>query len=397
MPIELGDVFHNPRARQGDGSPATREPLAFHRRVAGYAPAPLVEADPIAERLGLGNVLIKDESDCFGLPSFKILGTSWACYRATLELLGGDPGRWSTLEQLAGEFSRLRPFAFAAATDGNHGRAVARMARWFGFDARIFVPVGTAPPRIAAIESEGAEVFVMDGSYDEAVARAADEESDRCLVISDTSWPGYEQIPRWVIDGYSTIFWEIEDALMAAGHPGPDAVVIPIGVGALASSAVLWARSSRLGVPILVGVEPAEVPCMARSVEAGHPVTVEGPHRTVMSGLRCGTPSLVAYPIVASGFEWFITVGDERAAAAMRMLADAGIVSGETGAAALAGLVEALSDPRAESLREQLGPLDRATVVVLSTEGATDPDNYERLVGRTPDAVRAAHRKLRGP
>ncbi len=248
------------------------------------------------------------------------------------------------------------------------------------------------PPQIEAIRDEGAIVHVVDGSYDDAVARAADAESDRCLVISDTSWPGYERIPRWVSEGYTTMFWEIEDALTTGGEEGPDAFVIPIGVGALASSAVLWAQSTSLATPLLVGVEPEAVPCMTRSVAGGHRVSIEGPHRTIMSGLRCGTPSMLAYPIVDQGFEWFVIVDDDEAMDAMRTLAAAGIVSGETGAVALAGLVGALASPEAALLRHQLGPVREATVVVLSTEGATDPENYEVLVGRPPSDVEAPGR-----
>jgi diaminopropionate ammonia-lyase len=183
------------------GRLATREPLEFHRRLPGYAPAPLVEADSVAHALGLGRVLVKDESDRFGLPSFKILGTSWACYQATLDRLDTNPEPWNGLKDLARMFRPLLPFTFAAATDGNHGRAVARMARWFGFEALIFVPRDTASARIEAIKDEGAVVEVIDGCYDDAVARSAEAESDRCLVISDTSWPGYERIPRWVSAG----------------------------------------------------------------------------------------------------------------------------------------------------------------------------------------------------
>lgn len=360
----------------------TRDPLEFHRKLPGYAPTRLVHAELIASELGVGAVLVKDESDRFGLPSFKILGSSWACYRAISERLGGERLSWSTIDDLARRCRELRPLTFVAATDGNHGRAVAWMARMLGLDARIFVPAGTAAVRIEAIESEGAVVEVVEGSYDEAVATAAGEASERCLVVSDTSWPGYERIPRWVIEGYTTIFWEIEDAIGAARGAGPAALVIPIGVGALATAAVLWARSTRLRRPMLIGVEPAEVPSMTSSVEAGRPVTLPGPHRTIMSGLRCGTPSMIAFPLVRTGVEWFVTVEDHRVASAMNLLAGSGIVSGETGAAALAGLREILASPDAQALRDDLVPLAESTIVVLSTEGATDPDSYRQLVDR---------------
>ncbi len=381
-------IRHNTRVGVTTVPRTGREPLEFHNKLPDYAPAPLLELVPVAIQLGVGDVLVKDESDRFGLPSFKILGTSWACYRAVTERLGDEVRPWATIDDLAAQARLLRPFAFAAATDGNHGRAVAWMARMLGFEARIFVPSDTAPARIEAIEGEGAAVNVVDGSYDDAVDRAADEGSDRCLVISDTSWPGYEKIPRWVIEGYTTIFWEIEDAIAATGGHGADAIVVPIGVGALASAAVLWAQSTELKQPILIGVEPAEVPSMTRSVQAGRRVTVPGPHRTIMSGLRCGTPSMIAYPIVEAGFEWFVTVDDDQAIAAMRALARAGVVSGETGAAALAGMIEALADPEASRLREQLAPLETATLIVLSTEGATDPTSYHQLVGDS-DPVQA--------
>ena len=381
-------VLHNRAAGFSAGGTANRNPFAFHQRLPGYAPTPLIDVTSLADRLGLGRVLVKCESNRFDLPSFKILGTSWAAYQALVDRLGGEPAPWNTLEELADRFRGLRPLTFAAATDGNHGRAVACVARWFGFDAKILVPSGTAVARIEAIESEGADVAVIDGSYDDAVAKAADEAGDRCLVISDTSWPGYERIPRWVIEGYSTIFWEIEDVLSETGQPGADALVVPIGVGALASSAALWARSTALNIPVLAGVEPAEVPCMTRSVEAGYRLTIEGPHRTIMSGLRCGTPSMTAFPIVAGAFEWFVLVADDQAVSAMRELAEAGIVSGETGASALAGLTELLAHPGAERFRQEMEPIDVATVIVLSTEGDTDPESYLRLVGRSPDEVR---------
>lgn len=374
-------VYHNPRVASTSVPVASRAPLEFHKKLPGYAPTPLISVESIANQLGVGTVLIKDESDRFGLPSFKILGTSWACYRALVERLGIEPGSWATLDDLAALARQLRPFAFAAATDGNHGRAVAWMARMLGFDARIFVPSGTATARIEAISREGAIVSVVEGSYDDAVRRAAEEESDRCLLVSDTSWPGYGRIPQWVMEGYSTIYWEIEDTLTAMGARFPSALVIPIGVGGLASAAVLWVQSTQTEPPILIGVEPADVPSMTRSIQAGRCVTIPGPHHTIMSGLRCGTPSMIAYPIVSAGFEWFVTATDEQAISAMKVLARAGVVSGETGAAALAGVTEALVNPDASLLRVELAPLDQATVVVLSTEGATDPSAYQRLVG----------------
>ena len=360
---------------------------AFHRRMPAYAPTPLFDAPDVARSLGVGRVLVKAETHRLGLPSFKILGASWAGYRALCDYLGHDPEPWININALAANLAHLRPFELAAATDGNHGRAVAFMARLLGFHAHIFVPAGTVPARIEAIKAEGARVTVVDGDYDAAVARSAQEADDRCLVISDTSWPGYEDAPRRVIEGYSTIFGEIDDALAASGLAQPDMVVVPVGVGAFMSAAVRHYRSTSQtsdAAPIIVGVEPGSANCVQASVEAGDLVTVPGPHTSMMVGLNCGTPSMIAWPMVSAGVDWFVSVDDSAAAHAMRQLADAGVVAGETGAAALAGLDELLADPAAR--REVvLGP--DATVLVLVTEGATDPANYARLVGRSHESV----------
>jgi len=358
-------------------SPYTRDPLEFHRRLPGYRVTPLLDTPPLAGRLGVGRVLVKCESARFGLPAFKMLGASWATYRALSEHLGGDLGPWRTLDELAERLRPAQPLALAAATDGNHGRAVAHMARLLGLGARIFVPSGTTPARMAAIEQEGAALTVVAGDYDAAVARSAQEAGPRCLVISDTSWPGYDRVPRWVAEGYSTLFWEIDDALAASGLAPPDLVVVPVGVGALAAATVNHYR--RVAGPALLGVEPADADCLRASVLAGQPTVVPGPHHSIMAGLNCGTPSAVAWPLVAAGVDVFTAVDDEWAKQAVRELAALGIEAGETGAAALAGLsaVHALGPP--PGLGRPMGP--GATVLVLCTEGATDPASYRRIVG----------------
>jgi diaminopropionate ammonia-lyase len=346
-------------------------PLDFHRKLPGYAPTPLVAVDSVASRLGLGRVLVKNESSRFGLPSFKLLGASWAIYRALSARCHIELDRWSTLEDLARKLDVLRPFALAAATDGNHGRAVAHFARLLGFEARIFVPRGTAEARIGAIESEGATCTVVDGNYDDTIARSAEEMSERCLVIDDTSWPGYEEIPRWVIQGYGTIFREIEDHIDAP----PTVAFVPIGVGALGAAAVDFYK--RKGGTSIVGVEPTSAACVLASIEARKIVTVPGPQDSIMAGLNCGTPSSIAFPTLLAGLDACVAIEDSYAEEAMRTLARSGIVSGETGAAALGGL-EALLEM---ADRGDLG-LDRnATVLLLVTEGATDPESYRRIVG----------------
>ena len=199
-PAQPGRIVDNPGAGTVPvWSPYGRAPQELHRKLPQHAPSRLLSAPALAEKAGVRRVLLKEETSRFGLPSFKLLGASWACYRALTEHLGTEPGPWADIDELAGLLAGLRPFTFAAATDGNHGRAVAHMARMLGFASRIFVPEGTAQARVDALASEGASVEVVAGSYDDAVARSAQEAGPSCLVISDTSWPGYEQVPRWVI------------------------------------------------------------------------------------------------------------------------------------------------------------------------------------------------------
>jgi diaminopropionate ammonia-lyase len=371
------EVLANPsRGPLADAAPPGREASAFHAQLPGYARTPLVDAPRLASRLGVGRVWIKDESSRLGLPSFKILGASWAIYRALrqrgLPLEGG-----ASFAEVVEKARAAGPLAFAAATDGNHGRAVAHMARLLGCAARIYVPAGTAQARVDAIAGEGASVEVVDGTYGDAVARSAADASETCIVVSDTSWPGYVDIPRWVIEGYSTILWEIEDELRERGERPPATVVVQIGVGALAAAVVAHVRSADRDAT-MIGVEPAGAACVLESARAGRIVSVPGPHRSIMAGLNCDEPSLVAWPLVSRGIDWFVAVDDERAREAMRLLAQTGIVAGETGAAGLAGLLSLPDDPGA---REQTG-LDRdADVLLFCTEGATDPDAYRKIVG----------------
>lgn len=371
-------IVTNPLAGPAETwAPYTREPLGLHRRLPHYEPTRLLGAPALAERLGLGELLIKCDLARFGLMSFKMLGASWASYRAIVERIGHEPFAWATVEDLATRLRPMRPFALAAATDGNHGLAVARMARWLGFEARIFVPEGIAPARVQAISAEGAEVTVVTGDYEEAVARSAEEASPSCLVISDTSWPGYEQVPRWVIEGYSTMFWEVDDRLQATGRPAPDVIVVPVGVGALAAAAVNhWSRPP--APRTLVGVEPVGANCVMASALAGHLVTVPGPHRSVMAGLNCGRPSQVAWPLVSAGLGTLVTVDDDMARQAVRDLAALGVHAGETGAAAMAGL-SALQADAVEIGGGRLPPGVR--VLVLCTEGPTDPAGWRRALG----------------
>jgi diaminopropionate ammonia-lyase len=365
------------------GESPYRVPQTFHQRLDGYAPTPLVEAPGLAAALGVGKVFVKDESSRIGLPAFKILGASWAVYRALEQRIAGF-GAWESLDDLARQLEPHRPLTLAAATDGNHGRAVARMAKLLGFDSRIFVPDDMVQARRDAIASEGAEVIVVHGTYDDAIARSAEDAGERCLVISDTSWPGYEDVPRWVIDGYSTILWEVDDELAARGEASPDLVAVQIGVGALASAVVTHYRQPDHARPAILGVEPSHAACTLASMEAGTVVTIAGPHDSIMAGLNCGEPSMLAWPIVSTGIDAFVAVDDEWAREGMRALARVGVVAGETGAAGLAGLLDVFGGPEREKARRHLSVDESSRVLIFVTEGATDPEAYERIVGTTP-------------
>ena len=338
--------------------------LAFHRKLPAYAPTPLVEAAALARDLGLEQLWVKVESERLGLPAFKMLGASWATYRLLVTRLGVEPS-WTTIDELRAALEPLGPLSLAAATDGNHGRAVAHVARLLGYGARIFVPEFTAAARIAAIESEGATVTVVDGTYDDAVRASAAIASEDVLVVSDTSWPGYTEVPRWVIDGYSTIFAEIDVE--------PDVVVSQMGVGALTAAVCdRYAASATV-----VAVEPVNAACGLASARAGAPTEVPGPHDSIMVGLSCGNVSIVAWPTVQAGVDVFVAVDDPAAEQAMRDLATIDVVAGETGAAGLAGL-------RALVESEQRDLVAGKRVLVICTEGATDPAAYERIVGQPP-------------
>ena len=380
----------NTNAREVLGGPAPdRAPLAFHRRLPGYEETPLVDAPGIAEALGVGKVWVKDESARLGLPAFKILGASWAVYEALEEALPGGKGfgDWETIEDFKEKLEPLRPLDLVAATDGNHGRALARVAGLLGLGVRIFVPEEMVAARREAIAGEGAEVVVVKGTYDEAVERSYEEAGERSLVVSDMSWPGYERIPSWVIEGYSTMLWEIDDELERWGEAGPDLVVVQVGVGAFAAAVTRHFRvPQRSRHPKLLSVEPAGAACLLESVAASRIVSVPGPHDSIMAGLNCGRPSLVAWPTVSRGIDVLVAVDDEPAREAMRLTAASGIVSGETGAAGLGGLLELLRrggerPDQEEKARRALGVGGESRVLLFNCEGATDPDRYRELVG----------------
>ena len=373
------------------GFPAeNRLPLTAHECLPGYAPTQLRDCPALAARLGVGTVLVKDESQRLGLPSFKILGASWATLTSVQRAWGKSVAGPLTLAAVRESIGSVDGRGLVAATDGNHGRGIARMAALLGLSATILVPVGTARTRIDAIASEGAQVHVIEGTYDDAIGASAGMADADHLVVSDTSWDGYEEAPRAVVEGYSTMFFEIDDAVNERTLPAPDVVALQGGVGAFAAAGLRHYRgnSASTGQPRTVVVEPTSANCLMASARAGHPVLVPGPHESSMAGLNCGLPSQLVWPIVAAGTDVFVAIPDTCTEEAMRALADEGIVAGESGAAGLAGLL-ALAQHGSAHERDRAGLRPQASVLLVNTEGATDPDNYRRVVGQPAEDVAA--------
>jgi len=330
-------VLVNPAADPA-AVPAPRgDAAAFHASLDGYAPTPVRELPRIADELGLGAVLLKDESDRLGLPAFKVLGASWATERALRE----QPGAHEIV----------------AASAGNHGRAVAHVAARRGLRCRIFLPARSLAVRREAIASEGAEVVVVDGGYEETVAQAeAAGEQDGVLLVADVGESGPA---AWVIDGYATLFDE------AAAQADYDVLIVPVGVGSLAAAAARHGAAA--GVPV-IGVEPVTAACLTASLAAGRPATVATPG-TTMAGLDCAEVSPAAWPSLRAGIHATVTVDDAQAAAAMRELAEEGLSIGEAGAATLAGLRTLMAGAGALATVADLGPATR--VLLVATEGRT--------------------------
>jgi diaminopropionate ammonia-lyase len=317
--------FARPAARLWTCAAAPADVRDFHASLPGYAPTPLTELPSLARELGVGRVFVKDESLRLGLPAFKALGASWAIHRVLTER---PPG------------ARVR---LVTATDGNHGRAVAWMARMRGHSAHVFVPDGVHESAVAAISAEGALIERIRGSYDEAVrqaARSADEPD--AVLVQDMAWPGYEEIPGWIVEGYSTLFAEVDAQVSDAGSPG--LVVVPAGVGSLAQAAVTHYRSrpASLPAPAVLTVEPGTAACVLASLTAREPVSVET-GTTTMAGLNCGTVSSLAWPYLRDGLDAAVAVTDAASAGAARDLRSLGVSCGPCGAASLAGVRAALT------------------------------------------------------
>ena len=365
----------NPKSHpKVDLPPFSKDALKFHRSIPGYTPSPLHSVKILAKNLGCNNIYVKDESHRLGLPAFKILGASYA----TIKVLEQNFGiKYSGIENFKTKLQEIGNLRLITATDGNHGRAVAHVANLLGLGAIIYVPKHTKSARIDAIKSEGAEVIIVDGNYDRAVEIAAAQDG---IIIQDTGYPGYEDIPTNIVEGYSTMFWEIEDQLLTQNLPYPDLIIAPIGVGSFISAVVQFYKSTlQKNHPTIIGVEPEQARCAFEAIRQDKILALEGPYESVMAGLSCGKISTIAFPILKNGVDAFLLASDEQALKAMKSLSSVNIESGESGAASFAGLQILFSD-EGKKLKEHFQINKSSNILIFSTEGATDPEMYNAVM-----------------
>jgi diaminopropionate ammonia-lyase len=347
---------------------ASRERVrSFHRALPGYAATPLHQLPALAATLGLRNILVKDEGHRFGLKAFKSLGAAWA------------------LDRLRRAGTALT--TVASATEGNHGRGVAWAARQLGLRAVIFMTTKASPRRVEAIRREGAEVVLLEGTYEDAVRMAAERSAaEGWQVVADVGYEGYLEIPGWITEGYSTILEEVREQCVEAGV-APDVVIAQAGVGGFAA-AVMEAFGALSPAPRLAIIEPVDADPLLESAKSadGRPTPSTGGQSTIMAGLNCSEVSLTAWPVIRDRADVYFSVTDDFALKAMRQYAkpqggDPRIVAGESGASGLAGLLALTQVEALRGAREALGLGPDSTVLVFITEGDTDPDSWARIVG----------------
>lgn len=344
----------------------------------GYAPTPLRDLSGIAAEAGVATIRIKDESSRFGLGSFKALGGAYAVAalletelsRQGVSLVAGSAdladGRHAGLTEA---------ITVTCATDGNHGRSVAWGAQRFHCRCVIFVHATVSQGRIDAIARFGARVERVAGNYDDAV-RQADRQAaaNGWFIVSDTSWPGYTEVPRTVMQGYRLMADEAADQW--SGAP-PTHVFIQAGVGGAAAAVSVQMRARFARPPLVIVVEPERAACLFESAKAGKASVVHGDLATIMAGLACGEPSLLAWQELERSASAFMSIPDEAAVRALWRLADDGIAIGESGVAGLAGLLVAVADPIS---RDALHLTSESRVLLFGTEGVTDPVIYGDII-----------------
>jgi diaminopropionate ammonia-lyase len=382
-------LFANPRC---GGTRETMLPDAgFERAKAeitvwdGYEVTPLRDLTALAQQSGVAAIRLKDEAARFGLGSFKTLGGAYAVCSVLADELArrGVASGVRSPDLSSGDYrGATAGITVTCATDGNHGRAVAWGAQRFHCRCVIFVHEGVSQGRVDAIAGYGAEVRRVPGTYDDAVRDASRRAQENgWFIVSDTSWGGYTEVPRQIMQGYRLMADEAADQWVGAP---PTHVFVQGGVGGVAAAVSVQMRARFEPEPTLVVVEPDRAACLLVSAELGQLTTVPGNLDTVMAGLACGEPSPVAWHELDRAAAAFMAIPDEAAIACMRLLAEHGIVGGESGVAGLAGCLLAAADPAA---RDVLGFDVSSRVLAFNTEGATDPALYQRLVGSQPADV----------
>ena len=364
---------------------------AFHKSFPQYAPTPLVRLEALAAKLGVRGIYVKDESHRFNLNAFKVLGGSYAMARYIAKLTGEDISAM-TYERLTSKELRdqIGQITFFTATDGNHGRGVAWAANKLGQKSVVYMPAGSSQTRLANIQAEGAEASIIDGNYDDAVRLAAAESAKvpKSVVVQDTAWEGYEEIPGWIMQGYGTMAAET-DRQLAEYDAVPTHIFVQAGVGSLAG-AVQGFFTTAYGnaggkCPAVTIVEPHAANCLFQSAKAKDYRVVGGEMRTVMAGLACGEPNTISWQILKNHSSFFASCPDWVSAKGMRILAsplrgDTRIVSGESGAVGLGLLACLAAGSNYTELRDMLGLNNDSVVLLFSSEGDTDPQKYQDIV-----------------
>lgn len=362
---------------------------SFHESFPQYTKTPLVKLDNLAEALGVGGVFVKDESYRFGLNAFKVLGGSFAMARHMAEKLGMDISELTYEKLISDEVrAKLGDMTFFTATDGNHGRGVAWTANKLKQKSVVYMPKGSSITRLNNIKAEGADASITDLNYDDAV-RLADEDAKKVggLIVQDTAWDGYEDIPAWIMQGYGTMAKEAVEQLKEYGVERPTHVFVQAGVGSLAGALQGYIANAFDECPITVVVEADEADCFYKSAEAGDgkPRFVGGDMPTIMAGLACGEPNTIGFEILKNYSGAFVSAPDWVSAKGMRVLGnpltgDTKVISGESGAVTTGLLAAMMSDDKLKDLREALKLDKDSRVLLISTEGDTDPEKYRSIV-----------------
>ena len=363
----------------------------FHSSIPGYTRTPLHELSGYAQKTGVRSVLVKDESERFGLKAFKGLGGTYAVFRVICEELGLDP-KETTLDTLKSSpyQDRVSKMVFVTTTDGNHGKGVAWASGLLGCKSHVYMPRGSVEARAQAIRDAGqAEVTITDLPYDDCVRYTAElAEKNHWYLVQDTSWPGYEKIPQWIIQGYTTMVGEAVCQMREKGYTRPTHVFLQAGVGAMAGG-VLGALTHiyKGELPVVSIVEPEEVACVFESArqDDGEAHKATGSEITIMAGLNCAEPCTITWPILRDFASCYFACADGVAAHGMRRYArpeagDPAVVSGESGAVTMGLLSLLLESKEMAPVRKKLGLDENSVILLFNTEGDTDPENYKRIV-----------------